>query len=213
MPSRKFKFPKDDGDIQIEVAWKFLWKEITVKINNEIARNISNKKELDKGVEFYYDGIKYLVQMKTVLMSPQLVVEVNDQPIPGSSNDPKTMVRNGFYLIFFLMALNVVVGITSIVGKVEVLQNLGVGYYNIFAAFIYFILYIISKKFNLLAGLVGCSLFFIIDWVMAIISLSRTSPNSISSTVVLRLILGTILFLACKGAYKLQGRIVSHAEI
>lgn len=213
MPSRKFQTSLNGNSSTIEVKWKFFWKDIHVLINDQRVLDIPRKKDLDKGVEFSHEGNHFKVQFKMFFMTPQLVVEINHNPVEGSGNDPVTMVRSGQYLILFLIGLNMLVGSLSIFGQVQLLQESGYGIYNYFAAAVYLLFFVISRKFNLFAGILGCLLYFGMDWVISVITLMKVAPNAASSGAVMRLILGSILFFACKGAYKLQGKIVGHKEV
>src|SRR3989338_8646289 len=85
MPTRKYALERG-GIRKLEISWRILWKNITVRLDGKEIGSIANQKELIAGREFsLIDGS--ILKVKLIQgFAPELQVTKNGQAIPGSDS-------------------------------------------------------------------------------------------------------------------------------
>ncbi|NTV00878.1 MAG: hypothetical protein HGA55_07145, partial [Methanoregulaceae archaeon] len=93
------------------------------------------------GQEFrLVDGSTIKVQLVNKFMSPELQVMRNGLPLPGSSSDPQTRLKNAYLMVYFVAGLNLVLGFISSLFNVEFLQAMGIGFVSIIYGLVFLVL-------------------------------------------------------------------------
>lgn len=131
---------------RLELSWGFAWSNFTVSFDGQEVGRI-DKKALE-GVNGFRlpDGSELTVQLKKGFGGPQLSVLRNGQPLPGSATDPEALVKAAAYLLFFLAALNAVLGVVALAFDVKVLLDLGMGIGSLVVGVVYSLLGFFTLK-------------------------------------------------------------------
>ena len=147
MPTRKFAL-QQGGPERVEITWRGMWKEIRVLVDGRELGQIPDMKALKEGREFSLpDGMGSLrVQLAQSFGGAELQVTCNGQPLPGSGSDPSVRFRSAWGVIFFIAALNFVLGLATVVFQVEFLERLGLGVGSLIVGVIYLGLGFVVKQ-------------------------------------------------------------------
>jgi hypothetical protein len=94
--------------------------------------------ELKAGHEFALpDGRRLLVRLQQKFGAQGLDFQVDGQPLSGSVNDPLTQIKTAFAVIMFIAGLNVAVSAVALLGQVEFLLMLGLGWGTLVEGLVY----------------------------------------------------------------------------
>ncbi len=113
-------------------------------------------------------------------------------------------IRNGLYLIFFLLIFHFIKSLLTISGLFSIFRTMDLAYFSLMSAFVYLFFYFITKRINMIAGLFGAFFFYIMEAGVSLIYSAQKTPTHLILDVVIRLIVGFVLFKACKGATAFQ---------
>lgn len=188
MPSQTFAFePK--GPRCLEISWAAFWKNITVKFNGNVVGTMADQKELKAGREFDLpDGSRIHVQLITTVLSVDLRVLRNGQPLPGSNADPSVRHQAAYTIIYFIAGLNIVLGIIAVLTQSLFLYQIGISeisilYGALFAALGYF-----TRRGSLIALILAIVL-FAVDGLTGVFSAVSQGYNPSTPGVIGRIFL------------------------
>ena len=137
MPKQTYAI-EPGGPKRLSVTWKGLYKEMTLSFDDNVVGTIPNQKALASGQEFrLIDGSTIKVQLVNKVFATELQVLRNGIPLPGSASNPQTRLKNAYAILYFLAALNVIVGLVSVVFESTFLQELGLGVSSIIFGLVY----------------------------------------------------------------------------
>ncbi|MGC4116283.1 MAG: hypothetical protein QM765_17250 [Myxococcales bacterium] len=88
-----------------------------------------------------------------------LLIEKDGEPLPGSAGDPLTAVKTAAYIIYFLAALNLVIGVVGMVVKSEFLESMGVGIFSVISAAVFAVLGFFTFRRSLVALIIAIVLY------------------------------------------------------
>ena len=146
MPSAKYALEKD-GPKRIEVSWKGMWKEFTVRFDGRKVGTIADSKELKAGRVFLLpDGSGLKVQLVQRFIQPELQLLRNGRPLPGSASDPEARLKLAYGMVLFVGGLNVVLGLVAELGQVAFLQGIGLGIGSIIFGLLFIGLALLVKR-------------------------------------------------------------------
>lgn len=168
MPKQSFAL-EAGGEKCMEVSWKGLYKNVTVSLDGNSVGVIPNQKALSAGQEFGLpDGSTIKVQLVNKLMSTELQVLRNGQPLPGSSSDPQTRLKNAYGMVYFVAGLNFVLGFVSFLFNVEFLQQLGIGFVSIIFGLVFLVLGFFVQRKSAIA-LILAVIIFAFDGILGVV--------------------------------------------
>jgi hypothetical protein len=167
MPKREFAL-EAGAPKRLAISWKGFWKNMEIRLDDEIVGTIADQKELREGRDFALsDGSTLHVRLSSSIGKAELQVLRDGTPLPGSDADPSQKVKVAYGVIYFLGGLNLVVGAIALLAHVEFLQQIGIG-----AASCLFGIVLIALGFMVrqgsLAALYAAIGIFAIDTVVAI---------------------------------------------
>jgi hypothetical protein len=138
MPTRTFALEKD-GPERVQVEWQGNFKDLEVRVDGVLLGSFENAKELKAGQTFpLEDGSRLEVSLKSAALGfPELTLLRNGQPLPGSAADPAQRVGAAAGMIFFVAALNALLGLVAVAFNVQFLQSIGLGIGSLFVGAIY----------------------------------------------------------------------------
>jgi len=178
MPSRKYAF-EQGGPKRVEVSWRGMWKNITVKVDGYVLGTIANKKELQEGRHFTLsDGSVLSVQLLKSFSSVQLHVARNGRPLPGSDSDPAKRLSVAYGIIFFIAGLNLVLGVLAVLADVPFLAAIGIDWTTIVFGVVFLLLGFLVKGRSMVALAIAVALFILSGiWAFYVMmQLNRTPP-------------------------------------
>lgn len=127
MPSKIYYL--DDAQTQpLKVSWGWSWRNLVVAYQGQEIGQFATTKQLKQGATFILpDGRQLAVQLRTRMAQQQLELLLDGQPLPGSSTYPQEQFQQARYVLWFLAAINIVLGLIAELGQIEVLQEFGMG--------------------------------------------------------------------------------------
>ncbi|MBN1920933.1 MAG: hypothetical protein JW892_06790 [Anaerolineae bacterium] len=171
MPMQAFAL-EAGGEKRLEISWKGMWKNVTVSLDGAPLGVIPSQKALSAGQEFQApDGSTIKVQLVNKLMTTELHVLRDGQPLPGSAADPRTKLKNAYGMIYFVAGLNLVLGLVTTLFDVEFLQIIGIGVNSIIFGLVFLVLgYFVQRKsaVALILAIVIFALDGILGFVLAV---------------------------------------------
>lgn len=177
MPQRTYALEKD-GPKRLEISWKGLWKNLTIRLDGNTVGTIPGQKELSAGQEFHLpDGSTLKVQLVTVkkFSAAELQVLRNGQPLPGSASNPETKIKGAYGVVFFIAGLNIVLGI-AVLFQIEFLQQIGIGFYPIIYGLVFLVLGFFVKRNSMVALIIAIAIFALDSILSFVYAASQGSP-------------------------------------
>lgn len=168
MPKQAFAL-ETGGEKRLEVSWKGVWKDITISLDGTPLGVIPNQKALSAGQEFQApDGSTIKVQLVSQATLKELQVLRNGQPLPGSSSDPQTRLKNAYGMVYFVAGLNLVLGLLATLFDVEFLQVIGIGVNSIIFGLVFLVLgYFVQRKSAV--ALILAIIIFALDGILGLV--------------------------------------------
>lgn len=140
MPGQKYAL-EYGGPERLEVAWKGVFKDLTIQLDGAEVGTIPDQKALMEGQEFSLpDGSTLKIQLVKKLTGTELQLLRNDEPLPGSVTDPKERLKWAVIAIFIMAGLDLILGLIAVVSPSEFLSALGMGLFSIIFGAIFLVL-------------------------------------------------------------------------
>src|SRR5690242_1086047 len=97
-------------------------------MDGNVVGVVPGQRELKAGSDVrLMDGSTLRVQLVRGLLSQEVRVLRDGIPLPGSASDPAQRLKTAYGILFFLGALNVLLGLVAEVAQVDFLLAIGVG--------------------------------------------------------------------------------------
>lgn len=168
MPKQSYAL-ETGGEKRLDISWKGAFKNVDVVLDGQSIGVIPNQKVLSQGQEFpLEDGSTLKVRLNRNLMSTELQVTRDDQPLPGSASDPKTRFKNAYLIVYFIAGLNLLLGLLASVFNVALLQELGIGFGSILLGLVFLVLGFFVQRQSSLA-LILAIVAFIADSLLGVV--------------------------------------------
>ncbi len=173
----------------LELSWKGMYKNVTVSLDGSQVGVIPDLKALSAGQEFrLIDGSTIKVQLVNKFMSPELQVTRNGLPLPGSSSDPQTRLKNAYLMVYFIAGLNLVLGFISALFNVEFLQSIGIGSFSIIYGLVFLVLGFFVQRRSAVALILAIVL-FALDGILGFVLAVAGGTNPGTAGMVARIFL------------------------
>lgn len=188
MPKQRFAL-EEGGEKRLEVSWKGLYKDVTVSLDGNPIGVVPNKKALSAGQAFSLpDGSTIKIQLVRKLMSTELQVLRNGEPLPGSSSDPQTRFKTAYGMVYFVAGLNLVLGLVSFLFNVEFLQQIGIGFGSIIFGLVFLALgFFVQRKSTV--ALILAIVIFALDGILGIVFAASQGYNPGTGGILVRIFL------------------------
>ncbi len=197
MPTNTFYL--DDARTEaVTASWDLFFRNFRLSYQDQELGRLTSA-ELKAGHEFALpDGRRLRVRLQQKFGAQGLDFQVDGRPLGGSVNDPLTQVKTAFGATMLIAVLNVGLAAAALLGSVEFLLNLGIGWGSLAEGLIYAGLGWLGRyrqaawAFYVALGLL------VLDGVM----LLGSGPGS--GGLVLRIFLGIALYRGAAAARQLQ---------
>lgn len=178
MPKISYAFEKG-GPKKLEIAYKGLYKNLTVTVDGRQVGEFTEQKELTSGKSFTLkDGSLLKVQLVSNFAGTELRVLRNGQALPDSASNPETRVKTAWGVLFFIAGLNLLLGAVTLFVESDYLEQMGFGWYNlIYGVFFLGMGFLVRRLSNV--ALILSILVFSADTVMSLFTADNfdTSPS------------------------------------
>lgn len=190
-------------DLRIEYQTKFMTgkiKQLTIWQKGQQIASTSDGNAVAKG---------YIVQLPSgeqlmVKFKGGLIVEADGEPLEGSVNNPKEIVKAAAYAVGFLSVVNLGAGFLAIFGNVEFLIELGFGWITVIFGGIFGLL-AVGITFYSWVGFISLLIatgLYLLDSVLIVI-LAASGGGIGGAGIGLRVVILYLLFRAFKSSYNL----------
>ena len=203
MPKQSYPFEKD-GPKRLELSWKTLWKDLTIRLDGEQIGAIPTHKELTAGQEFTLPDSSILkVQLIDRIYATNLQLLRNGQPLPGSGSDPQSRLRTAYILLYLLAGLNLVLGVAAELFRFDFLLAMGMGPVSIIFGLVMLVLGVFVQRRSRLALVLAIAILAIDGLAGVALAVTQGYPPSIAGFVV-RLLLIVAMFPGLGAIRELQ---------
>jgi hypothetical protein len=178
MPTQRYALERG-GPERLEIAWRGMWKEVTVHFDDQEVGVIPNRRALSAGQSFTLpDGSTLHVQLVSKVSTTELQVFRDGQPLPGSASDPHQRLRMAYGMVFFIAALNVILGLIATLGPAAFLRSLGIGVLSIVFGLIFAVLGAFVMRMSAVA-LIAAIVLFALDGILGFVLVASAdiAPN------------------------------------
>jgi hypothetical protein len=188
MPKQSYALERG-GLRRLEISWGMFWRNVTVTLDGNVLGTVPGQSELAAGQDFPMpDGSTLTVRLVSTIISSELQVRRNGEPLPGSAADPLVKHKTAYVIVYGIGALNLVLGVLSLILQVEILENIGIGFYTLAFGLGFILLGYFTQRRSSLALMLAIGLFGLDAGVNFILTLMAGGSPSIVG-VFLRVIL------------------------
>jgi hypothetical protein len=146
MPTQKYAL-ESGGPKRLEISWKINWKDFTVKLDDQVIGTANSHKELKAGRNFRLpDDSTLFIHLTQTPLSAGLHITRNGLPLPGSAQDPEVKLNTAYGTIFLVAGLNIVLGLLSVLFRIEFLQMAGINTISIAFGLTFLVLGLGAKR-------------------------------------------------------------------
>jgi hypothetical protein len=151
----------------VEATWGLRWRDTRIKVDGAEIGTVPTQAELKQGRTFQLpDGSQLTVKLGRQYLSPALQLTRDGRPLPGSGSDPASRLSLAYGIIFFVGAINIILGIAAVAADIDVLKRLGLGYATMVLGLIYLVLGYFVRRRSTVALVIAIAL-FAVDTVLA----------------------------------------------
>lgn len=159
MPKQTYAL-EPGGPKRLEISWKGMWKNLTIKVDEQIIGTIAGQKELKQVNEFTLpDNTTLSVQLVQKISGAELQILRDGQALPGSASDPETRLKSAYGIVFVVAGLNLVLGLLATLFQVEFLQSIGIGFFSIIFGLVFLVLGFFVKMMSQTALIIAIVIF------------------------------------------------------
>ncbi len=183
-----------DGPKRLEITWSGIYRKVTVQLDGRTLGTIPDQKALASGQEFRLpDGSRLHVQLVSSLLSTELRILRNGQPLPGSPSDPHARLRNAYLLIYVIGGFNLAVGAVAELLNVEFLKQAGIGLASLVFGLMFLGLgYFVQRRY--VFALIVAIVLFIVDGLAALLLAASSGGSTPVAGTFVRIILLVPMF-------------------
>ena len=152
------------GKRALHLTWDALsWKNFEVNVDGKTIATLGDgAAELRKGREFRLPGGATLkLQIKGNFFVKELHVFIDGEPIPNSPSDPEVKIRRAANALYFIAALDFILGIVAALNNNPALTSLGFGWTTVAIGMVLFSLALLVRKGSLYALFFAIGLYII----------------------------------------------------
>jgi hypothetical protein len=190
IPPRHYTI-ESGGKRDLYLTWDALtWKNFVVMLDgNQIARVDNGARELRDGRDFRLPGgARLTLQVKGQFLLKDIHVFVNDEPIPNTVADPDVKIRRAANALYFIAALDVVLGFMAAQSGNPALTGLGFGWTTVAIGMVLFSLALLVRKASLLALALAIGL-YLLDTFLGLYITNLAGVETETGIIVARLFL------------------------
>jgi hypothetical protein len=144
MPTKTYYLDSARTDA-VTASWSLFFRNFCLRYQGQELGRLTPT-ELKTGREFVLpDGRLLLVRLQQKFGAQGLDFQVEGQPLGGTVNDPLTQINTGFAALLLIAGLNVILSLVALLGQVEALGQLGLGWETLVEGLLYAGLAVLGK--------------------------------------------------------------------
>ena len=156
MPKQSYAL-EPNGPKRLQISWGAFWKNITITLDGSTIGTIPDQKALRQGSTFpLTDGSTLSVQLLQSLAGAELR---DGKPLPGSASDPESRLKVAAGVIFFIVGLNILLGLIAVFFQVDFLLQLGLGWFSVIFGLVFLFPGIFTQRRSQVALIIAIVLF------------------------------------------------------
>ncbi|MDP3981678.1 MAG: hypothetical protein Q8Q33_09720 [Chlamydiota bacterium] len=188
MPNRSFRLDKNNPAL-LDITWKLNWTHLCVSYDKKPVGEIATRQELDRGREFKLPNVSVLKVQRIKLGGiPTLEVLHNGKIVDGSDTDPQMRNRIASQVLYFIGAMNIIVGLLPKISILRLIEQYSTGIGNLLIGAFFIFLAVLVRKGSFGALLLAMTL-FILDSLLSLDAYSRLHSDTTVGIIVLRIAL------------------------
>jgi hypothetical protein len=153
---------EENGRTRLNISWKGSWKNLSVRLDDDLIGTLPTREELMAGREFALpDGSSLQLLLLKSHMTTDLKILRDGRPIPGSTRTLTSKFREAYGIVFVIAGLNLLLGIAAMLFPVEFLRQIA-GPPSIIFGMIYFVLGLFVRRRSMIALLIAILLFTVL---------------------------------------------------
>ena len=194
MPKRTYALA-EGGPKRLELAWKFNWKDLVVKLDGQQIGGPFSKSDLEQqALVTLPDGHILGVKLDRSLHQVDLHVHLDGKPLPGSASHPQTQVKGAYGAIFFIAGVNIILGIGALVFGWQVLTDIGGGIGSVIygAVFLALGMFVMMQRSRIALGIALA--LFILDSALILYSSFSTPDKPGFHGLIMRVVIVVLMF-------------------
>ncbi len=197
MPTKTYYLDAARTD-EVTASWSLFFRNFRLDYQGRELGRLTPA-ELKAGHEFELpDGRRLRVRLQQKFGAQGLDFQVEGRPLGGTVNDPLTQVNAGFAALLLVAGINVGLSLAALVGQVEVLDQLGMGWETLSEGLLYAALAVLGKyRLAPWAFYLGLGL-LVLDGLLLL------GSSQASAGLVVRILLGIAVYRGAAGARQLR---------
>jgi hypothetical protein len=177
-----------NGSKRLEVAWQGHWKNLTLKLDGAPVLTVPTEAELKAGRQVQTQAGTLAVLLKTPAFGRQLWLTLDGRPIPGTAADPANRLRESYGTIYFVAALNLVLGTVALLDLAP-LTEMGLGVVNIAGGAVFGLLAVGVHRWHSVVALSLAMGLLALDGLAGIVAAIRGDVSTPTSGLVIRVLI------------------------
>jgi hypothetical protein len=179
---------EENGHRRLKISWKGSWKNLSVRLDDDLIGTVSTRKDLMAGQEFVLpDGSRLQLQLLSSHLTTDLKILRDGRPIPGSTRMLTSRFQEAYGIVFLIAGLNLLLGIAAMLFPIEFLRQIA-GLPSIIFGLIYFVLGLFARRRSITALLMAIILFTVLT-ILGVVGFFVNGANSGSVGLIVRLYL------------------------
>jgi len=176
MPKKSYAL-EAGGPPRVTIEWNGIWKNLRVAVDGQEVGRFATQKEVEAGGHFPLPiGGSLGVQLVRQLAAVELRVTRDGVALPGTASDPAERIKQAAYVLYFISAFNLILGLAAELLRVSFLQGLGLGWASVVEGAIYGVLGWRTTKRSQVALILGIVL-FAVDTLMILAGAVESSHS------------------------------------
>jgi hypothetical protein len=146
MPTKKFAIDPG-GPERLSVSGHGNFKDFEIAFDDQPVGSLEDAKALKEGGRFTLsDGSTLEVKLASPMLVPELQIDRDGAPVPGSAGHPETRHRNAYNMVFVIAGFNAVIGLLGVLTGASFFRALGVGWASVATGIVYAVLGFFVKR-------------------------------------------------------------------
>jgi len=206
MPSKTYYLDAAKTEA-LTAKWGMFFKNVEISYNGQSLGTVPSKQALEQGYEFRLpDGRRLVAQLTRSVYQQELELRLGDQPVPGSTTDPRERLKQAWYALLFIGGLNLVLGLFAVFQEVELLQSLGIGWGSVVEGLLYVGLGWWGYKRLAPTTFAIAGVLFVLDGVLMIGANVSTGGHLGTSGLFVRFFLSVLIYRGFQAARHLRAQ-------
>jgi hypothetical protein len=199
MPTARYAL-EPGGPKRLDVSWGAFFRNATVKLDGNVLAVFPTQQELAAGQDVRLpDGSMLHVQLTRGMWGSGIAVLRDGRPVPGSPSDPGARFRLAYQVLFFIAAMNLLFGLIGLALPVELLRQLGIGWYSLVFGLVFLGLGLWAWRGSA-AALIVAAVVYALDGIIGFIGVAATGASPAVGGLIFRALMLVLMIQGVQAA-------------